>query len=133
MHLVDTNKYGTSSPTRTHDLPVLLALPCSMLPDVVRLRIEWKGSIEWIHNFTDGRGYSYDCLRQFGLEWFGRRSFFDQKDTTGQALWMDLALARKSGHELHNDYVLTSSPAFGNLRKFFRAAIRELVHAYGLE
>ena len=43
---------------------------------------------------------------------------------------MDLALARKTGQELHNDYVLTSSPVFGSLRKFFRAAIRELVHAY---
>ena len=41
----------------------------------------------------------------------------------GQALWMDLALARHSGQELHNDYVLTTSPAFGNLRKFFRAAV----------
>ena len=43
---------------------------------------------------------------------------------------MDLALARKTGQELHNDYVLASSPVFGSLRKFFRAAIRELVHAY---
>ena len=43
---------------------------------------------------------------------------------------MDLALARKSGQELHIDYVLTSSPAFGNLRKFFRVAVRELIHSY---
>ena len=43
---------------------------------------------------------------------------------------MDLALARHSGQELHNDYVLTTSSAFGNLRKFFRAAVRELVLAY---
>ena len=43
---------------------------------------------------------------------------------------MDLALARYSGQELHNDYVLTNSPAFGNLRKFFRAAVRELVQSY---
>ena len=34
-----------------------------------------KDHLERIHNFTEGRGYSfYDCLRQFGLEWFGRRS-----------------------------------------------------------
>ena len=90
-----------------------------------------KDHLERIHNFTEGHGYSfYDCLRQFGLEWFGRCSFFDQSDTTGQALWMDLALARTTGQELHSNYVLTSSPAFGNLRKFFRTAIRELVHAY---
>ena len=43
---------------------------------------------------------------------------------------MDLALARHSGQELHNDYVLTTSPAFGNLRKFFRAAVRDTVLAY---
>ena len=79
----------------------------------------------------EGRGYSfYDCLRQFGLEWFGRRSFFDQRDTAGQALWMDLALARYSRQELHNDYVLTNSPALGNLSKFFRAAVRKLVQSY---
>ena len=84
-----------------------------------------KDHLERIHSFTEGRGYSfYDCLRQFGLEWFGRQSFFDQRDTAGQALLMDLALARYSGHGLHNDYVL------GNLRKFFRAAVRELVQSY---
>ena len=90
-----------------------------------------KDHLERIHNFTEGRGYSfYDCLWKFGLEWFGRRSFFDQREETGQALWMDLALARYSGQELHNNYVLTTSPAFGNLRKLFRAAIRDLVLAY---
>ena len=43
---------------------------------------------------------------------------------------MDLALARKTGQELHNDYVITPSSDFGSLRKFFRTAVRELVHAY---
>ena len=43
---------------------------------------------------------------------------------------MDLALARYSGQELNNTYVLTTSPAFGNLRKFFRAAIWDLQLAY---
>ena len=90
-----------------------------------------KDHLERIHNFTEGHGYSfYDCLRKFDLEWFGRRSFFDQREETGKALWMDLALARYSGQELHNNYVLTTSPAFGNLRKFFRAAVRDLVLAY---
>ena len=73
--------------------------------------LDGKDHLERIHSFTEGRGYSfYDCLRHFGLEWFGRQSFFDQRDTAGQALWMDLALARHSGQELHNDYVLTTSP-----------------------
>ena len=39
-------------------------------------------------------------------------------------------LAQKAGQELHNDYVITPSPEFGSLRKFFRTAVRELVHAY---
>ena len=43
---------------------------------------------------------------------------------------MDLSLAQYSRQELHNDYVLTNSYAFGNLRKFFRAAVRELVQSY---
>ena len=43
---------------------------------------------------------------------------------------MDLALARKAGQELHNDYVITAGPEFGSLRSFFRAAVRTLVRAY---
>ena len=90
-----------------------------------------KDHLEEVHKFSEGRGYSYyECSRRFGLEWFGRRSFFDQRGTTGQALWMDLALARKAGQELHNDYVITSGPEFGSLRSFFRAAVRQLVCAY---
>ena len=90
-----------------------------------------KDHLEEVHKFSEGRGYSYyECLRRFGLEWFGRRSFFDQRGTTGQALWMDLALARKAGQELHNDYVITAGPEFGSLRSFFRTAVRALVRAY---
>ena len=90
-----------------------------------------KDHLEEVHNFSEGRGYSYyECLRRFGLEWFGRRSFFDQRGTTGQALWMDLALARKAGQELHNDYIVTAGPEFGSLMSFFRAAVRALVRAY---
>ena len=87
--------------------------------------------MEEVHKLSEGRGYSYyECLRQFGLEWFGQRSFFDQRGATGQALWMDLALARKAGRELHNDYVITAGPEFGSLRSFFHAAVRTLVCAY---
>ena len=90
-----------------------------------------KDHLESIHNFKEGQGYSfYDCLRQFGLEWFGRRSFFDQRDVTGQWLWMDLALARRSGQALHNSYTITNSPALSPLRKFFCAAVRNLTSAY---
>ena len=90
-----------------------------------------KDHLERIHNFTEGRGYSfYDCLRQIGLEWFGRRSFFDQRDVAGQGLWMDLALARRSGQTLHNDYTITNSLVLAPLRKFFRVAVRNLTSAY---
>ena len=44
--------------------------------------------------------------------------------------WSDLALARKAGQELHNEYVITAGPEFGSLRSFFRAAVRALVRAY---
>ena len=90
-----------------------------------------KDHLEETHLFSEGRGCSYyECLRQFGLEWFGGHSFFDQRGTSGQALWMDIALARKSGQELRNDYIITDSPALDELRLFFRAAVWELVHAY---
>ena len=68
----------------------------------------------------------YECLRQFGLEWFGSRSFFDQRKDTGQSLWMDLALARRSGQELRNSYTIIGSPEFAPLRKFVKAAIHQL-------
>ena len=83
----------------SHRLPVLLAVPTCPMWFVSELN--GKDHLERIHNFTEGRGYSfYDCLRQFGLEWFGRRSFFDhRKEETGRpcGVWMDLALASRSG------------------------------------
>ena len=37
-----------------------------------------KDHIESIHHFCEGHGTSfYECLRQYSLEWFGRRGFFD--------------------------------------------------------
>ena len=105
--------------------------PVSRCPAWFASELFGKDHLEDIHKFSEGRGYSYyECLRQFGLEWFGRRSFFDQRGTTGQALWMDLALARKAGQELHNDYVITTGAEFASLRSFFRAAVRALVRAF---
>ena len=43
---------------------------------------------------------------------------------------MDLALARKAGQELHNDYVITDGAEFGHLKRFFRAAVQALVRAF---
>ena len=105
--------------------------PVSSCPAWFASELFGKDHLEEVHCFSEGRGYSYyECLRQFGLEWFGRRSFFDQRNTTGQALWMDLALARKAGQELHHDDVVTAGPEFGSLRSFFCAAVRALVRAF---
>ena len=94
--------------------------PVSSCPAWFASELYGKDHLEEVHKFSEGRGYSYyECLRRFGLEWYGRRSFFNQRGTTGQALWMDLALAQKAGQELHNDYVITAGPEFGSLRSFF--------------
>ena len=39
---------------------------------------------------------------------------------------MDLAIARRSGQELHNTYTITKSPEFALLRRFFTAAVKQL-------
>ena len=65
-------------------------------------------------------------FRQYGLEWFGSREFFDRRRQASQALWMDLALARRSGQELRNNYVITKSPEYAPLSRFFRAAVDQL-------
>ena len=86
-----------------------------------------KDHIENIHRFREGRGTSfYECLRKYGLEWFGSRNFFDRRREATQALWMDLALARRSGQELRNHYVITRSPEYALLRRFFNAAVDQL-------
>ena len=46
--------------------------------------------------------------------------------TASQAIWMDLALARRSGQELRNAYVITKSPEHAPLRRFFKAAVDQL-------
>ena len=43
---------------------------------------------------------------------------------------MDLALARRSGQALQNNYTITNSPALAPVRKFFRAIIRNLTFIY---
>ena len=90
-----------------------------------------KDHIENIHRFHEGRGTSfYECLRTYGLEWFGSWSFFDGRRSANQALWMDLALARRSRQELRNHYVITKSPEFAPLRRFFSAAVDQLQIVY---
>ena len=45
-------------------------------------------------------------------------------------MWMDMALARQSGQELVNHYVITNSPAAAHIRRFFHASIRHLTAIY---
>ena len=45
---------------------------------------------------------------------------------THQAIWMDMALARRSGQELRNSYVITNSTEHAPLRRFFKAAVDAL-------
>ena len=86
-----------------------------------------KDHIEGIHHFKEGHGTSfYECLRQYGMEWFGSRAFFEGRRQASQAIWMDLALARRSGKELRNSYVITKSPEHAPLRRFFKAAVDQL-------
>ena len=86
-----------------------------------------KDHIEGIHHFREGHGTSfYECLRQYGMEWFGSRTIFNGRRQATQAIWMDLALARRSGQELRNSYVITKSPEHAPLRRFFKAAVDQL-------
>ena len=100
--------------------------PVSSCPMWFSSELNSKDHLERIHNFKEGQGYSF----KFGLEWFDRRSFFDRREVTGQSLWMDLALVRRSGHPLRNNYTITNSLALAPLRKFFHAAVRRLTSAY---
>ena len=84
-----------------------------------------KDHIEGIHRFQEGHGTSfYECLRQYGIEWFGSRTFFDQRKQTTQAIWMDMALARRSGQELRNSYIVTKSPEHAPLTEILQGSCR---------
>ena len=86
-----------------------------------------KDHIEGIHKFQEGHGTSfYECLRQYGIKWFGSRTSFDRRKQTTQAIWMDMALARRSGQELRNSYIVTKSPEHAPLRRLFKAAVDQL-------
>ena len=99
-------------------------MSCSLL---FTSELNAKDHIEGIHKFQEGHGTSfYECLRQYGIEWFGSRTFFETRRQTTQAIWMDLALARRSGQELRNSYIITKSPEHAPLRRFFKAAVDQL-------
>ena len=101
--------------------------PVSTCPLWFTSELNGKDHIERTHRFREGRGCSfYECLRTYGLEWFGSRSFFDQCKLATQSLWMDLALARRSGQEPHNTCTITQSPEFAPLRRFFTSAMNQL-------
>ena len=121
------SEYGPSPSTSPHQICLLLEVPGAELLTLVYIRTEAKDHIEGIHHFEEGHGTSfYECLRQYGMEWFGSRAFFEGRRQASQAIWMDLALARRSGQELRNSYVITKSPEHAPLRRFFKAAVDQL-------
>ena len=84
-----------------------------------------------MHQFREGKGCSfYECLHTYGMEWYGSRTCFDQRKEATQSMCMDLALARRSGQELHNTYYITRNPEFGPLRRFFVSAVIQLQCAF---
>ena len=101
-----------------------LVLSCSLW---FMSELNVKDHIEGIHHFREGHATSfYECLRQYGMEWFGSRTFFDGRRQASQAIWMDVALACRLGQELRNAYIVTKSPEHAPLRRFFRAAVDQL-------
>ena len=66
-----------------------LRCPVASCPMWFLSELNGRDHLERIHIFKEGQGYSfYECLRIFSLEWFGRCSFFDCREVTGQSLWM---------------------------------------------
>ena len=105
--------------------------PVSTCPMWFSSKLNGKDHLERIHSFREGQGCSfYECLRNYGMECFGKRSFFDHREQSSQAMWMDLALAHQSGQDLSNQYVITNSLAMAHLRRFFRASVRCLTSTY---
>ena len=45
------------------------------------------------------------------------------RPTKGDQPGLDMALARRSGQELRNSYIITNSPEYAPLRRFFKAAV----------
>ena len=90
-----------------------------------------KDHLERIHSFLEGQGCSfYECLHRYRMEWFGKRSFFDQREQSSQAMWMDIALARQTGQEHTNHYIITNSPVMAHLRRFSNVSVRCLTSEY---
>ena len=126
-----TREHVQTHAPHTHHTRVLLAMPSSAVPLWFTSELNGKDHIENTHHFREGRVYSfYECLRKFGLEWFASRQLFSEKTTTGQSLWTDIALARHSGQELNNSFIVTWSPDFTPLRRFFVTVVAALQSRY---
>ena len=122
---------GQHVPTSHTDNQCFWRCPVSTCSMWFSSELNGKDHLERIHSFREGQGCSfYECLRQYGMEWFGKRSFFDQREQSSQAMWMDMALARQSGQELINHYIVMNSSVMAHLRRFFSASVRHLTTAY---
>ena len=134
MSTLSSHHPGEHVPTPacfSHQNQCFWRCPVSTCPMWFSSELNGKDHLERIHSYREGQGCSfYECLRKYGMEWFGKRSFFDQRDQSSQAMWMDLALARQSGQELSKHYVITNSAVMAHLRRFFHAAVRCLTSAY---
>ena len=111
--------------------------PVSTCPLWFTSELNGKDHIERTHPFREGRGHSfYECLREFGLEWFGSRTFFDQCKLATQSLWMDLALApfRPGAPQYIHDYeepgFCTAQAIFHGGRETPTTPIRRLTGAF---
>ena len=73
-----------------------------------------------------------DILNRYRVGLGGLEEIRRGRDKTfrRQSLWMNLALARHSDEELRNSCAITGRPEFAQLRKYFRAAIRQLQILY---
>ena len=74
-----------------------------------------KDHIENIHRFSEGRGTSfYECLRTYGLECFGSRSFFDQPTRHSGWIWcMRVSPVRNSATTMSSRGVRSTPPYAG--------------------
>ena len=61
--------------------------PVSTCPMWFSSEVNGKDHLEMIHSFLERQGCSfYECLRNYKMECVGKKSFFDQREHTGQAI-----------------------------------------------
>ena len=97
-----------------------------------RFRVKWERIISRGYTVSerDRDAHSMSVSGVTGWSGLVSAATFDQREQSSQAMWMDIALARQSGQELQNHYIITNSPATAHIRRFFHASIRRLTSSY---